>query len=113
MKEVNCISVAELARMAERMSEPLVKAVVDSKRRILVVDVGLHADAELYLLKQGSDQCDVWGINLWPAQHDSPEFVEFDSMINIRPAQGNRCRGVEDVNTQKLIREIVAEKVHD
>jgi hypothetical protein len=34
----------------------------------------------------------------------SRNFVEFDSMINIRPAQGNRSRGVDDPKAKKTIR---------
>ena len=111
MKIVERITVSELAVMSEKMSEPLVKGVVDVSLRLLVVDAGLHSDEELHMLEQGSKQADLWGINLWPEFFGTEEFVEFDSMINIRPAQDNRSRSVEDLNIQQLIREIVAEKV--
>jgi hypothetical protein len=112
MHLVEKISVDDLTGMSEKMSEPLVKAVVDIVRRILVVDAGLHADEELFLLESGSKQQDLWGINLWPESFGTDDFVEFDSMINIRPAQGNRSRGVDDPKARKVILEIVAEKVH-
>ena len=69
----------------------LVKAVVDLKRGIMLVDAELQADQEAELLTEGSAQSDLWGINLYP---DLPEadWIEFDSMINVRPAQGNRSR---------------------
>lgn len=35
------------------------------------------------------------------------DFVEFDSMINIRPAQGNRSRGVDDLEIRRKIVAIV------
>jgi len=52
----------------------------------------LHADAEALLLEQGSTQADLWGINLY---HEKPaaEWIEFNSLINIRPSQKNRSRG--------------------
>ena len=112
MKVVEKITVEELFAMSEKMSDPLVKGVVDIARRVLVVDAGLHADEELFLLEQGSDQADLWGINLWPESFGTDEFVEFDSMINIRPAQNNRSRGVEDIEVRLLIYEIVTEKVN-
>jgi hypothetical protein len=31
------------------------------------------------------------------------DFVEFDSMINLRPAQGNRSRGVDSAEIRKEI----------
>lgn len=111
MKIVERITVEELSVMSENMSEPLVKGVVDIARRLLVVDAGLHADEELLLLEQGSEQANLWGINLWPESFGTDGFIEFDSMINIRPAQNNRSRGVEDPVIRQLIYEIVAEKV--
>ena len=112
MKQVESISLAELEEMSQNMSDELVKAVIDVERRIVVVDAGLHVDEEQYLLEQGSRQEDLWGINLYPDSFGEEDFIEFDSMINIRPAQGNRSRSVEDDAVQEAIREIVAEVVH-
>ena len=111
MRIVERITVDELCAMSEKMYDPLVKCVVDVTRRLLVADAGLHVDEELLLLEQGSKQADLWGINLWPDSFGTEEFVEFDSMINIRPAQNNRSRGVEDANIRQAICEIIAEKV--
>lgn len=83
-----------------------VKAVVDVSRRVIVVGGELHADDEGILIDRGSRQEDLWGINLYPSE-DQADWIEFDSMINIRPRQGNRSRGVEDRATRQLIREIV------
>lgn len=82
----------------------MVKAVVDIKRELVAVDAGLHADLEELLLEDGSAQDDLWGINFYP---EDEEFIEFDSLINIRPRQGNRSRGVEDENTRQKIIEVV------
>ncbi|MCL2365492.1 MAG: DUF5674 family protein [Oscillospiraceae bacterium] len=113
MQLVDKISVAELHLMKEKMSEPLVKGVVDIKQRKLVLDAGLHSDEELFLLENGSEQEYLWGINLWPESYYSDDFVEFDSMINIRPSQNNRSRGVEDEKVRQIICEIIAEKVYE
>jgi hypothetical protein len=111
MMLVDKITVDGLRAMSEYMSEPLVKGVVDITKRSLVIDAGLHSDEELFLLQRGSRQADLWGINLWPELYGTEEFVEFDSMINIRPEQSNRSRGVEDYSIREMIRDIVAEKV--
>ena len=66
----------------------------------------LHSDEEAALLAQGSSQGDLWGINVYPDK-PRPEWVEFDSMINVRPRFGNRSRSVEDPDTRNLILEIV------
>jgi hypothetical protein len=76
----------------------------------MAVDAELHADEEAYLLENGSEQKDLWGINLYP-EISADDFIEFDSMINLRPAQGNRSRGVEDVKTQEKIRLIISKLV--
>ena len=66
----------------------------------------MHTDEEAVLLDDGSAQADIWGINLYP---DEPgdHWIEFDSMINLRPAQGNRTRGVDDPAVQARIRGVV------
>lgn len=113
MQVLGLISVDELRQMAQNMYGDLVKAVVDVERRLVVVDAPMHVDEEQFLLEDGSSQCDLWGINLYPEDFGTDDFVEFDSMINIRPAQNNRSRGVEDEEIQNIIREIVSEVVHE
>ena len=67
---------------------------------------GLHSDEEAMLLEDGSVQGDIWGINLYPDE-TGDAWIEFDSMINVRPSQGNRSRGVEDRALQDRIRRVV------
>ena len=111
MKQVESISLTELREMSKNMYDEMVKAVVDIELRLVVVDAGLHVDEERYLLERGSAQEDLWGINLYPEYYGEDDFIEFDSMINIRPSQNNRSRSVEDPAMQKLIREIISEVV--
>mgnify|MGYP001009863970 CR=1 FL=1 len=110
MKQVDKISKSELNEMSEKMFGNLVKAVVDVEKKLLVVDAEMHADEEQFLLERGSRQQDLWGINLYP-ELDGDDFVEFDSMINLRPSQNNCTRGVDDPKIRKRIIDIVNEKV--
>lgn len=105
------ITVAELSAMAEATFGDLVKAVADARRGLLAVDAGMHSDLEALLLDAGADQADLWGINLYPAEHGTPGFLEFDSMINLRPGQGNRTRSVEDPAIRGAIAELVGRVV--
>lgn len=100
------LDLAELKAMAERGFGTMVKAVVDIEAGVMAVDAELHSDQEALLLENGSVQRDLWGINLYP---DVPgdDWIEFDSMINLRPASGNRSRGVEDPAVRNMIRDIV------
>lgn len=111
MKLVDKISISELTSMAENMYGNLVKAVVDLAQNALVVDAEMHADEEQYLLENGSKQTDLWGINLYPSKFGSDEFIEFDSMINIRPRQQNMSRDVENNAIRKQIILLVNRKV--
>ncbi len=84
----------------------MIKAVVDVKQGILGLDAELHADIEKELLSQGSVQADLWGINIYP-EMEGDDFIEFDSLINIRPFQGNRSRDVQDPAIRKQIADTV------
>ena len=101
------ISVATLKRMAQGMFGNIVKAVVDVDLGIMVVDMEMHADAEALLIDNGSRQRALWGINLHPESFGSAEFVEFDSMINMRPRQGNNSKYVEDAGERAKVLAIV------
>jgi hypothetical protein len=88
----------------------MVKAVVDVEKGVMAVGAELHADEEAFLLERNSSQENLWGINLY-TNRALPEMVEFDSMINIRPRQNNRSRGVEDSVMRERIIAIVRELV--
>lgn len=107
MKEVSHISVDELKAMAKRSHHDYVKAVVDERRGVMVVDMRFHNDAQPLLEAEGSSFLDLWGIRLHPAAFGSDDFVEFDSMLNIKPERANETTGVEDVAVRTRIREIV------
>ncbi len=100
----------ELRRLASEGFGNMVKAAVDLDKELLAVDAELHSDLEALLLDAGSRQKDLWGINLYP-DLQGEEFIEFDSMINVRPSQGNHTRGVHDAGTRKRIAGVVAKRV--
>jgi len=100
------ISRAELAKISDHYFGDMTKGVVDVTAELVAIDAELHADLETYLLENGSRQEDLWGINLYPDE-DGEDFIEFDSLINIRPRQNNRGRGVNDPAIREKIREII------
>ena len=113
MKIVDTITLAELRLMAEKMYGTMVKADVDVAKKIVVIDMDMHADGEAYLLEHGSQQTDLWGINLYPDKFGTNEFIEFDSMINIRPRQNNPSRDVLDPAVRQQIIDIIAGVVRE
>lgn len=104
------ITLASLREMADRMFGDMVKAVVDVERGIMAIDGELHADEEGLLLEDGSKQASLWGINIYP-DVASDDWLEFDSLINLRPSQGNRSRGIDDPQIREKIKGIVSRLV--
>ncbi len=104
------LTLKELSNMALNIFGNMVKAVVDVESGLLAVDAELHSDLEALLLENGSKQKNLWGINLYPDMEKN-EFVEFDSLINIRPSQENRSRGVENEATRNKIIGIIEVRI--
>ena len=101
------VSLETLKTMARERFGNLVKAVVDIEREVMALDGELHSDEEALLLEHGSLQANLWGINIYP-DLDEQDWIEFDSMINIRPSQSNRTRGVDNPAVRQRIKEVVA-----
>lgn len=99
------IPLSKVKTLAKNRFGNLVKAVIDIQKGIIVIDADLHSDEEAELLSRGSKQENLWGINLYPDLSDD-DFIEFDSMINVRPQSGNMTRGVDSPTLRKKIRSI-------
>lgn len=106
------ISKHELAEISRKRFGDMIKAVVDIEKEIMAMGGELHADEEYFLLDQGSKQENLWGINIY---HDLPreQWIEFDSMINLRPSQNNRSRSVESPELQIKVTNIVNRLIKD
>ncbi len=101
----NIITIENLIEIAQSGFGEMVKAVVDVEKNLIALDAELHSDLEALLLENGSNQKFLWGINYYPEMEDS-DFIEFDSMINLRPSHGNYSCSVDDVENQNRIFEI-------
>lgn len=99
------IAPAELARLVALYFEDMVKYVLDVGREAAAIGGEMHADAEAALLEGGSRQDDLWGANYYPGRGPD-DCIEFTSLINIRPAQGNRSMEVQDLGLRARIREL-------
>ena len=101
------ISRKELADMAREQFGDFVKAAVDIEQGIMAVGGELHMDEAVTLVElEGSKHERVWGVNLY-CDKTGEEFVEFDSMVNLKPALGNRSRGVESEEVRAKIRGVI------
>jgi len=99
------IDPAVLRTLVERHFEDMVKYVVDMERGIAAIGGELHADEEAFLLEHGSRQEHLWGANYYPGRGPE-ECIEYTSLINIRPASGNRSMVVESEPIRARIRDI-------
>ena len=102
----NPITISQLQTIAEALYGDMVKAVADVSAGRIAIDAELHSDLEQLLLSTGSEQENLWGFNLYP-EADEEDFVEFDSLINIRPRKNNMSRDVENEDIRKHILKIV------
>ncbi len=104
------ITKTSLCEIAKKRFGDLIKAVVDVEKGIMTIGGELHSDEEAFLLDQGSCQKNLWGINLYPDK-SGEDFIEFDSVINLRPSQGNRSRDVIDPQIRQKIKDIISQLV--
>ena len=100
------ISRAELKEYAANTFGDIIKCVADVDKGLLAIDADLHADLERMLLENGSQQTSLWGFNLYPDE-TGEDFIEYDSLINIRSWQGNPSRDVLDQEVRGKIANIV------
>lgn len=104
------VSKSALSEIAKSQFGNLVKAVVDVEKGVIAIGGELHTDEEAALLDDGSRQEHLWGINLY-LEEEGEEFIEFDSMINVRPSLGNLSRGVGSEDVRKKIKAIVGKLI--
>lgn len=101
------IEITELREMAKKMHGDFVKGMVDIEKEIISVDAPMHSDLFEWLMEQeNSEPKNLWGINFYP-ELQGDDFIEFDSMMNLKPGLGNKTRGVENPQIREKIIAIV------
>jgi hypothetical protein len=96
----------DLDSLAQTSYGDMVKGVVDINKKILVLGGDLHADCEDMLLQQGSKQIDLWGFNIYPAKNKENR-LHYESLINIRPKQGNFQIEIKDEKLRQQIKLVI------
>ncbi len=105
------ITLDELRSLAREQYGDLIKAVVDTELGIMGVGGELHVDIQSLLIEKEHARGDTtWGINLY-LEKTGDEFIEFDSMVNLKPSLGNMTRGVGNKDIRDKIKEIVGRLV--
>lgn len=102
----NPIGKEELLEIAKDFYTDMIKGVVDTERGILAVGGEYHLDANMVLIANGSQQQNIWGFN-WYFDRIGDERIEYVSLINIRPSQGNEAMEIKDVFLRNTMRTII------
>ena len=98
---------AEQMRQMLEALQTYIKLAVDVRWNIIAGGGEMHADCEAVLLEDGSQQTDVWGAD-WNPDNGA---IRFESLINIRPRQGNRTMSIEDAALRRTVEQIVRERL--
>jgi len=96
-----------LNALAKEWHHTLVKGVADISLDTVALGGEWHTDAKNRLIEEGSEQKNLWGFNIYPNEKGDAA-IEYNSLINIRPLQGNRSMEITSEETKKAVRKVVA-----
>lgn len=96
-----------LAELSAAWHHTLVKGVADIGTGMVALGGEWHMDANVRLIAEGASQQNLWGFNLYPDKEGS-EAIEYISLINIRPREGNRSMEIESEDVREKVRATVA-----
>lgn len=100
------ITRSEAKEIAKEFYVDMVKGVVDIEREIIALGGEWHMDANNMLTADGSRQSDIWGFN-FHFNKEPQDTIEYISLINIRPADGNYDMVVEDESRRGVMSAII------
>lgn len=96
----------DVRALAEHWYGTMIKGTVDIAERKVALGGDYHIESGEILIRQGSKSGDVWGFNI-RFEEDENGVLEFDSMVNIKPVQGNKSRSILDENIVKIAEEVI------
>jgi len=95
-----------LGALAKAWHISLVKGVADIALGTVALGGEWHMDANNKLIEEGSEQKNLWGFNIYPKEKGDVA-IEYTSLINIRPMQGNRSMEIMDEDIRNAVRKVV------
>ena len=104
------ITIDELKKIAKVYYVSMIKGVVDIDKEIIAFGGEYHIDANNILLENGSDQSDLWGFNI-VFDKSVESWIEYTSLINIRPLAKNFDMEVQDISIRNRMKEIINSKI--
>ncbi len=102
----NSLKFQELCELLGNPYSSMIKFAIDIETEKVVFGGEMHADAEQVLLENGSLQKNIWGANIYPERNRS-DWLEYTSLINIRPTQDNLSMEVSSNEIKNKINSII------
>ena len=100
------ITKAEALKIGQEFYVEMTKGVVDIEREVIALGGEYHMDANVILLDKGHLQSNIWGFNIYP-KRAKKDWIEYTSLINIRPRAHNRTMTVEDAAIRRKMKKII------
>lgn len=104
------ISLEDLQILAKEFYGNMIKGVADIERRVVAFGGEYHMEANMMLIEDGSSQANLWGFNVY-FKKPREDWLEYISLINIRPAAGNFDMMIGDEQIRNKVKEIVNSKI--
>lgn len=102
----DAITRAQALEIGKEFYGDMVKGVADIEKGIIALGGEYHMDAANILVEHGSEGKDLWGFNVYPNVTDT-NWIEYTSLINIRPDKNNRGMLIESQEIRDRVRGII------
>lgn len=106
----DALPLAQVKDIAQEYYETMIKGVVDVDREVVALGGEWHMDANNCLIAHGSKQEHCWGFN-YVFDGQGGGTIEYHSLINIRPAQGNPSMEVLDNLLRERMADIIMKRI--
>lgn len=106
------IAKSYLKKFLDKPFKEVVKFVVDLDQQIIALGGELHSDAAEKLIRQGSDNRNLWGGNFYPLK-SKKDWLEYSSLINLKPSQDNFAIDIKNQPIKKQINKIIKQLIID
>ncbi len=89
------VSMKYVRELAKEWYGTMIKGTVDITQNKVALGGDYHMESCELLTESGLDHTNIWGFNI-RFEENLSGVLEFDSLVNIKPALGNKSRSVED-----------------
>ena len=97
----NPFTAVQITQLREQF-DSYIKTVIDIKKKVCSAGMDRHFEGEQILLKQGSQQSEIWGGGL----DVNSKTIDFNSFINIRPHDNNPSNDIISLDIRAKYEEL-------